>query len=225
MEISSGVTSLGDIATRRHDQLQELTDNDHPQYAMTYGTLAARPAAGTALRLYYATDTGIIYRDNGVSWDNVSDDQYRQLGTTTLGAPNVALTQAIASRKFLRVVVRMAGFSAGSQAAIRFNADAGNNYSMSYSDQFAAGTNLANYSRGLLMQNAASNENLFIIDIFNVAGQNKHWTCLGSGISGNTHASCGIWANAVDAITSISFIADGVITVSTGSEITVFGHD
>lgn len=36
------------------------------------GTLAARPAAASAGRLYFATDgTGTMYRDNGASWDSV----------------------------------------------------------------------------------------------------------------------------------------------------------
>jgi len=36
------------------------------------GTLAARPAAGAAGRLYFATDgSGTMYRDNGSSWDSV----------------------------------------------------------------------------------------------------------------------------------------------------------
>lgn len=36
------------------------------------GTFAARPAAGSAGRLYFASDTGKQYRDNGVSWDEVT---------------------------------------------------------------------------------------------------------------------------------------------------------
>ncbi len=39
------------------------------------GTLAARPAASIAGRLYFATDNGLLYRDNGASWD-----QYCSLG-------------------------------------------------------------------------------------------------------------------------------------------------
>lgn len=36
------------------------------------GTLASRPAAGIAGQLYYATDTGLWYRDNGATWDTNS---------------------------------------------------------------------------------------------------------------------------------------------------------
>lgn len=36
------------------------------------GLLSARPAAGVAGSLYYATDTLLLYRDNGSTWDAVS---------------------------------------------------------------------------------------------------------------------------------------------------------
>ncbi len=35
------------------------------------GALASRPAAGTAGRLYFDTDSNILYRDNGTIWDSV----------------------------------------------------------------------------------------------------------------------------------------------------------
>jgi hypothetical protein len=44
------------------DQLELLTAID------VQGTLAARPAAGTRGRYYFATDNGILYRDTGVAW-------------------------------------------------------------------------------------------------------------------------------------------------------------
>ena len=37
------------------------------------GTLASRPAAGTAGRLYQATDTGIVARDSGSAWQTWAD--------------------------------------------------------------------------------------------------------------------------------------------------------
>lgn len=42
----------------------------------TSGSFAARPAAGTAGRFYFATDQGLFYRDNGTSWQRI------------VGAPN-----------------------------------------------------------------------------------------------------------------------------------------
>jgi hypothetical protein len=47
------------------------------------GTLAARPAASIDGRLYFSTDAHKIYRDNGLTWDDV-----------TPGAPAAALNAA-----------------------------------------------------------------------------------------------------------------------------------
>ena len=41
--------------------------------SMQTGTLAARPAAGTAGRLYITTDTNMIYRDTGSAWTQVGE--------------------------------------------------------------------------------------------------------------------------------------------------------
>jgi hypothetical protein len=37
------------------------------------GTLAQRPSAGTSGRFWWATDTDILYYDNGASWDSMGD--------------------------------------------------------------------------------------------------------------------------------------------------------
>lgn len=47
------------------------------------GLAAARPAAGTAGRLYYATDTDTLSRDNGVSWDDLTLDWGQITGEPT----------------------------------------------------------------------------------------------------------------------------------------------
>jgi hypothetical protein len=39
---------------------------------MLKGTLATRPAAGNDQRLYWASDEGIIYRDNGSAWEQIA---------------------------------------------------------------------------------------------------------------------------------------------------------
>jgi hypothetical protein len=36
-----------------------------------YGLGSARPAAGIVGRLYYATDTSVVSRDNGSTWDDL----------------------------------------------------------------------------------------------------------------------------------------------------------
>lgn len=46
-----------------------LSSDGHPQYALDMsGTAAARPAPGRKGRIYHATDTDTISRDNGTSW-------------------------------------------------------------------------------------------------------------------------------------------------------------
>lgn len=41
----------------------------------TKGLLSARPAAGSNGAHYFATDTGLWYRDNGASWDTLGPNQ------------------------------------------------------------------------------------------------------------------------------------------------------
>ena len=48
-----------------------------------YGVAASRPAAGIAGRHYYSTDTKVLERDNGSSWDTIA----------TIGAPAGSTTQ------------------------------------------------------------------------------------------------------------------------------------
>lgn len=48
-------------------------------------TLAARPAASIAGRLYSTTDEGILYRDNGASWDRISTVGYSRAGSLMYG--------------------------------------------------------------------------------------------------------------------------------------------
>lgn len=66
--------------------------------AIGYGVAASRPAAGIEGRLYYATDTEVISRDNGTTWDDLvispSGDGLTQptivaVGTSASGTGNV----------------------------------------------------------------------------------------------------------------------------------------
>ncbi|MBO3801758.1 MAG: hypothetical protein JTT12_05520 [Candidatus Brockarchaeota archaeon] len=66
-----------------HANLNGLSSDDHPQYLnstrhsstdhrglilVQAGTDASKPAAGSTGRLYFATDTSILYYDNGSAW-------------------------------------------------------------------------------------------------------------------------------------------------------------
>lgn len=53
------------------------------------GTHAARPAAGTAGRLYWETDTALLFRDSGTAWEGVSAAAATSLTIAELdGAPS-----------------------------------------------------------------------------------------------------------------------------------------
>jgi hypothetical protein len=46
-----------------------------PATLVGYGAVGSRPAASEAGLLYYATDDGVLYRDNGATWDPTVSDQ------------------------------------------------------------------------------------------------------------------------------------------------------
>ena len=60
------------ILTSADDTVQKALDtlDDHDHYVE--GLFSNRPAAGIEGRWYYATDTGILYADNGIAWREVS---------------------------------------------------------------------------------------------------------------------------------------------------------
>lgn len=45
------------------------------------GLAASRPAAGTEGRIYYSTDTGVLERDNGSSWESIGGSGAGQVST------------------------------------------------------------------------------------------------------------------------------------------------
>lgn len=59
---------------------------------MLYDTFANRPAAGVPARIFYASDTDALYRDNGSTWDVLMP-----VGSTMGAAATRSTTQAIAS--------------------------------------------------------------------------------------------------------------------------------
>jgi hypothetical protein len=52
-----------------------------------YGLLADRPAAGSPGAVYCTSDTGEVYRDNGLSWDLVAGVPSAQLVPFTIHVP------------------------------------------------------------------------------------------------------------------------------------------
>jgi hypothetical protein len=52
------------------------------------GVVGSRPAFGTAGRLYYATDEGILYRDSGSAWVKIGASDHADLDNLTAGNPH-----------------------------------------------------------------------------------------------------------------------------------------
>jgi hypothetical protein len=57
------------------------------------GTMSQRPSAGVAGRYFYATDTGILYRDTGSTWTQVSPDGLHNLAGVS--ATNIAISSSV----------------------------------------------------------------------------------------------------------------------------------
>jgi len=67
-------------------EIGNKVDNAGSTPSIQAGLDASKPAAGTAGRIYIATDTSKIYRDNGTSWDLLTTLDHTQLsniGTNT----------------------------------------------------------------------------------------------------------------------------------------------
>ena len=76
---SAGVASLAEMQAQRTDNIDVLSravDGDSSASTIKHrhktGTLANRPAAGEAGRLYSATDLGAIFEDDGSNWDIIA---------------------------------------------------------------------------------------------------------------------------------------------------------
>lgn len=62
------------------------------------GLIADRPAAGRAGRFYVATDEGIIYRDNGAAWEELSDHLNGFIGNLLQGFTTMSGIRVPAAR-------------------------------------------------------------------------------------------------------------------------------
>lgn len=117
MRVINPIYSIGQITVRRHDQLQELSDDDHTIYVdvaatrgagkVRVGLAAALPGTCVAGELYYASDTKRLYIATAANtWDEYGDVLLK--GSLTQGdiiyrdATRLARLAAGASGKFLK---------------------------------------------------------------------------------------------------------------------------
>ncbi len=72
--------SLADLVEKAHSSLSGVGESDHHTKTddnevlglLAAGLASARPAAGTAGRFYFSTDTLVLERDNGATWDEMA---------------------------------------------------------------------------------------------------------------------------------------------------------
>lgn len=116
------------------------------------GLASARPAAGTAGRLYYATDTGDWSRDNGSTWDLISTN----IGTlsaasSVAGTDEAAVNQGGTTRK-----ATYAQILAYIQAAAGRSTFSNANYTVLATDRYVAQVGTLSASRTATLPAASS---------------------------------------------------------------------
>lgn len=139
-----------------------------------YGTHAARPVAGSAGRVYFESDTGLVVRDNGTSWDDVVKTGepilYDNLLTVDAVGPIIidSIPQQYRDLR-LEITARGVADTPGESCYCLFNGDDGANYdlqqvyfygggggSVAYTGQFSA--SIGNFTKptapmGMMSQN------------------------------------------------------------------------
>ncbi len=77
-----------------------------------YGTVASRPAASVAGRFWYGTDTSLMYRDNGSTWDTLTLAGAGTGTVTTVKDEGSNLSTAVVSMDFVGAGVAATGTTA-----------------------------------------------------------------------------------------------------------------
>lgn len=161
-----------------------------------------------------------------------ADGAWFLLGSAILGANASDLTvSGLTAKKYLRIEVRIAGYSANSTARLRFNDDTGANYSFRRQDNNSATSSGTAQSGISVAQASITGSNFFSADIRNLATQAK--TVVLEGMSGSESASVaptinrvrGVWGNTSSQITSITVNSGGSVNLLAGTEIIVWGSD
>lgn len=160
---------------------------------------------------------------------------WEELGRSTLTSAASSMTvSSLTSRKYLQVIVFWYGSGGTANAKIQFNSDTAANYAIRYSQNGAADSTAVSTANAYIdMAGALTTPQYCSGNIINVAGQEKmFWltglaqSTAGAGTAPIRRYATGKWANATDAISSITVAnAGGTGSFGVGSYLIVLGHN
>ena len=159
-----------------------------------------------------------------------TDGAWTFLGSAVLAANATDLTiSGLPNRPSLRIEVRIAGYSATSNARLRFNGDVANDYAYSAVNNGSTPTTGTSQSGIRVAEANYTGPSYFTATIRNVATQSKMVVI--EGLVGTESALTvptttdvrGLWADTTNAISSITVNSGGAVTLLAGTEIRVWG--
>jgi len=155
------------------------------------------------------------------------------LGTGSLGLDAFDLTVPLSSAKrWLRIDVRISGYTFAGVAKLRFNSDTGTNYSWARSDGVAAVSTNTLQDGIRVAVTAIAGSRYFAANVRNVSTQGK--VVILEGSSGSESAATaptinhvrGVWGNTTAQITSVTLNSGSATNLLlSGTEIWVWGSD
>lgn len=194
--------------------------------------LTVQGIAGDTVANAAITDTYYSKTRTALGMPAAGLDWWQEIGRTTLtGTADSISVTGLPARRYLRIVVLLLN-SGQLDATMRFNSDSGSNYSYQTSSDYGAEANSTSASSVALDTGTPSQNQLVVLDIFNIAAQEKLGILnqIMSGGTGAANAPDGRqgrikWANTSDAISSVAVSNAGTGDFASGSEVIVLGHD
>lgn len=159
---------------------------------------------------------------------------WEEIGRSTLSVAGDTITvSSLPQREYLHVVISVIATGGTVNTYFRFNGDTGLNYAERLYDDGVSTTSVSQ-DKGLLAGQTVQQNTFGILDIWNIATQEKFGRLQGnrSGASGGANAPVGFrtasfkWANTSSAITSITILnSGGTGDFGIGSRVIVLGHN
>jgi hypothetical protein len=135
------------------------------------------------------------------------------------------------AKRWLRIDVRIAGYSGGGIAKLRFNSDTGTNYAFARSDGNANVTSTTSTDGIRVAQTSTTASRYFTANVRNVSSQGKAVILEGSSASESAGTAPtinhvrGVWDNTSTQITSVTLNSGSGVLLLAGTEIWVWGSN